>query len=106
MPPSTGWWPTATTCAPTSCRFRITAAKPHTLPDFVRHVRPRDGIISLGAGNPYGHPHPRVLSTLIEQQVRVWRTDVHGAVTVSTDGSTYEILTHYPAPHGGQASSD
>ena len=81
-------------------------SKTSTLPDFVRHVRPRDGIISLGAGNPYGHPHPRVLSTLAEQQVRVWRTDIHGAVTVSTDGSTYEILTHYPVPHGGQASSD
>ena len=81
-------------------------SKTSTLPGFVRHVRPRDGIISLGAGNPYGHPHPRVLSTLIEQQVRVWRIDVHGAVTVSTDGSTYEILTHYPASHGGQVSPD
>ena len=81
-------------------------SKTSTLPNFVRHVRPRDGIISLGAGNPYGHPHPRVLSTLDEQQVRVWRTDTHGAVTVSTDGSTYEILTHYPVPRGGQASSD
>ena len=79
-------------------------SKTSTLPDFVRRVRPRDGIISLGAGNPYGHPHPRVLDTLAEQRVRVWRTDIHGAVTVSTDGSTYEILTHYPDPPGGQPS--
>lgn len=71
-----------------------------TLPDFVRHVRPRDGIISLGAGNPYGHPHPEVMKTLLEQNVRVWRTDVHGAVTVSTDGVTYEILTHHAGPGG------
>lgn len=81
-------------------------SKTSTLPDFVRHVQPRDGIISLGSGNPYGHPHPRVLNTLGEQQIRVWRTDVHGAVTVSTDGSTYEILTHYPVPSGGQTSPD
>ena len=81
-------------------------SKTSTLPDFVRHVRPRDGIISLGAGNPYGHPHPRVLKTLTEQRVRTWRTDIHGAVTVSTDGSTYEILTHYPAPHDGRMSPD
>ena len=80
-------------------------SKTSTLPDFVRRVRPRDSIISLGAGNPYGHPHPRVLNTLAEQQVRVWRTDIHGAVTVSTDGSTYEILTHYPASHGGYVTS-
>ena len=81
-------------------------SKTSPLPDFVRHVRPRDGIISLGAGNPYGHPHPRVLNTLSEQHVRVWRTDVHGAVTVSTDGSTYEILTHHPAARGGHLTSD
>ena len=79
-------------------------SKTSTLPDFVRRVRPRDGIISLGAGNPYGHPHPRVLNTLAEHHARVWRTDIHGAVTVSTDGSTYEILTHYPARYGGQPS--
>ena len=81
-------------------------SKTSTLPAFVRHVQPRDGIISLGAGNPYGHPHPRVLSTLAKQQVRVWRTDVHGAVTVSTDGSTYEMLTHFPVPRGGPTSPD
>ena len=81
-------------------------SKTSTLPDFVRHVRPRDGIISLGSGNPYGHPHPRVLNTLAEQQVRVWRTDTHGAVTVSTDGSTYEILSHYPVSPDSQASAD
>ena len=72
-------------------------SKTSTQPDFVRHVRPRDGIISLGAGNPYGHPHPGVLKTLREQNVRVWRTDIHGAVTVSTDGSTYNISTHRPS---------
>ena len=81
-------------------------SKTSTLPEFVRRVRPRDGIISLGAGNPYGHPHPRVLNTLAKQHVRVWRTDIHGAVTVSTDGSTYEILTHYPVPHGGYMVSE
>ena len=73
-------------------------SKTSTLPAFVRRVQPRDGIISLGAGNAHGHPHPRVLNTLAEQHVRVWRTDIHGAVTVSTDGSTYEILTHHPSP--------
>lgn len=73
-------------------------SKTSTTPDFGRRVQPRDGIISLGAGNYFGHPHPRVLETLHEQNVRVWRTDIHGAVTVSTDGSTYEILTHGPGP--------
>lgn len=72
-------------------------SKTSTLPEFVRRVGPREGIISLGAGNSYGHPHAGVLDTLLEQNVRVWRTDIHGAVTVSTDGATYEISTHHPS---------
>jgi competence protein ComEC len=71
-------------------------SKTSTLPAFVQRVQPRDGIISLGAGNPYGHPHPRVLDTLVAQQVRVWRTDAHGAITITSDGSRYDIVPFLP----------
>jgi competence protein ComEC len=67
-------------------------SKTSTLPAFVQRVQPRDGIISLGAGNPYGHPHPRVLDTLAAQQVRVWRTDSQGAITITSDGTRYDIV--------------
>ena len=43
-------------------------SKTSTTPDFVRYVRPRDAVISLGAGNPYGHPHPGVLKTLRDRK--------------------------------------
>jgi competence protein ComEC len=71
-------------------------SKTSTLPAFVQRVQPRDGIISLGTGNPYGHPHPRVLDTLTAQQVRVWRTDAHGAITITSDGSRYDIVPFLP----------
>lgn len=66
-------------------------SKTSTSPIFVQHLQPRDGIISVGAGNAYGHPHSRVLQTLQDHGVRVWRTDELGAITVSSDGTTYRI---------------
>jgi competence protein ComEC len=59
---------------------------------FVQRVQPQVGIISVGAGNPYGHPHPRVLDTLRKHQVNIFRTDRHGAVILISDGTSYRIL--------------
>jgi competence protein ComEC len=67
-----------------------------TSPAFVQRVRPQVGIISLGAGNPYGHPHPRVLRVLAEQHVQVFRTDYHGAITITSDGTQYQVLPFRP----------
>jgi competence protein ComEC len=71
-------------------------SKTSTLPAFVRRVHPRVGIISLGAGNPYGHPHPRVLHVLESQQVQIFRTDYHGAVTITSDGARYRVTPFRP----------
>jgi len=67
-----------------------------TLPDFVKRVQPQVGLISVGAGNPYGHPHPQVLATLQQHHVRLFRTDRHGAITLTTDGTTYHIAPFRP----------
>jgi competence protein ComEC len=71
-------------------------SKTSTLPAFVQHVRPQVAIISLGAGNPYGHPHARVLSTLAQQHVPVFRTDQHGAITVTSDGTHFQVRPFRP----------
>ena len=66
-------------------------SKTSTSAAFLERVRPRVGIISLGAGNPYGHPHPQVLQTLQAHHVRTFRTDYHGAITITSDGTRYEV---------------
>jgi competence protein ComEC len=71
-------------------------SKTSTSPDFVAQVRPDVGVISVGAGNPYGHPHQRVLEVLAAHRVQVWRTDVHGAVTISSDGMQYQVVPFRP----------
>ena len=67
-----------------------------TLPAFVQRVQPQVGVISVGAGNSYGHPHPQVLATLQQHNVRLFRTDRHGAITITTDGTTYDITPFRP----------
>ena len=71
-------------------------SKTSTTPAFVQQVRPRVGIISTGANNPFGHPHAQTLDTLAQQGVEVWRTDLHGAITLTSDGQSYQLTAVRP----------
>ncbi len=53
-----------------------------TMPTLVRAVRPDVAVISVGAGNAYGHPSGGVLNALNQRGVAIWRTDQLGAVRV------------------------
>jgi competence protein ComEC len=48
-------------------------------------------VISSGAGNRYGHPHPETTARLSRHGVSVWRTDEEGTITVITDGKTMRV---------------
>lgn len=56
-----------------------------TSPAWVDAVSPDLAVISAGAGNWFGHPHPLTLETLAEAGVRVRRTDRHGTVCVRAE---------------------
>lgn len=53
---------------------------------FVQKVNPRYAVISCSADNKYGHPHAETLKTLEENEVKVFRTDLNGVITVKSDG--------------------
>ncbi len=53
---------------------------------FMQAVGPRLALVSVGANNPYGHPVPSVIQRLGEESL-VLRTDEHGTIEVSTDGT-------------------
>ena len=53
---------------------------------FLAACAPRVALISTGARNPFGHPHPDVLDRLRGQGSLVVRTDREGALDAATDG--------------------
>lgn len=68
-------------------------SKTSTSAAFVDAVSPRDAIITSGVRNRYGHPAPNTLKLLKEKGVRVFRSDVHGAVRWETDGESLWVKT-------------
>lgn len=61
---------------------------------FLDAVHPRLALISVGAGNMYGHPSPSVLAALAHHGAAVLRTDIVGSVVVRTDGSRIWVDAH------------
>lgn len=53
---------------------------------FLEAVRPQLAVVSVGAGNRFGHPADAVLTRLESLGVPVLRTDLQGSVEVITDG--------------------
>lgn len=54
---------------------------------LLRRVRPSLAVISVGATNPHGHPHPDVPALLEREGVTTLPTSERGRVTIITDGS-------------------
>lgn len=51
--------------------------------EFLKSVVPQMAIVSAGAGNLFGHPHPEVLARLAELGIVVRRTDQEGDIKIS-----------------------
>lgn len=59
--------------------------------EFLKAVKPDYGVISVGKGNGYGHPHQEVLDRLLEVGAKVLRTDEQGTIIMESDGTTITI---------------
>ena len=59
---------------------------------FLDAVDPEIAIISAGVDNPFGHPHPEVVKRVIRMGIKLYGTDVHGTIKVTTDGTTYSVI--------------
>ncbi|PRR71245.1 ComEC/Rec2 family competence protein [Neomoorella humiferrea] len=58
---------------------------------FLKAVAPKYAVISVGKGNDYGHPDPRVLERLQRAGVKIYRTDEHGTVIIVSDSRNITI---------------
>ena len=64
-----------------------------TSPGLLAETRPRIALVSAGARNRFGHPHPEVIQRLSGAAVRVLRTDHEGTLRLSTDGRRLWLRT-------------
>jgi len=62
-----------------------------TSDDFLKRVKPQIAIISCGAWNRYGHPAQSVLDRLRAANVKLYRTDLQGEITITTRGKEGDL---------------
>lgn len=64
--------------------------------EFIESIKPEYAVISVGAKNRYGHPSGEILSRLDLQEVRIFRTDLSGAVIFRFKGDSGTFFTQIP----------
>lgn len=69
-------------------------SKTSTIPAFFKAVNPEVAIYSAGKGNSYNHPSVEVVDRVQDAGVKLYGTDTHGTVIVTTDGKTYDVKTN------------
>ena len=60
---------------------------------FTRALSPTISVISVGAGNSYGHPAPQTIQALTRLGSRVLRTDLDGAIAIRANRQRFRIRT-------------
>lgn len=61
------------------------------LPELVELADPEAAVISVGAHNTFGHPAQSTIDLLNRAGVKVYRTDLDGAVIIQTDGYDLDV---------------
>ena len=60
---------------------------------FARALSPQVAMISVGAGNSYGHPAAQTLALLAQVSAKVLRTDVDGAIAIAAHRHRLKVRT-------------
>ncbi len=64
-----------------------------TSADFLDKVMPDFSVIFVETGNEYGFPASETISKLSDRGVRILRTDEHGSIIFTTDGTNISVKT-------------
>jgi beta-lactamase superfamily II metal-dependent hydrolase len=71
--------------------------------ELLEKIHPKIAVVSVGAGNDYGHPTRQALDRLEAAHAEVLRTDLDGEVVLHSDG---EKVTYGTEKGGGLALAD
>ncbi len=69
-----------------------------TCTSWLDAVDPAIAVAGLGEDNAYGHPHKEVIDRLDQRGIPLYRTDHNGTITVTTDGTDWEVTTEREGP--------
>lgn len=61
--------------------------------DFLKEVSPKVAILTYSKQNDYGHPVNRVIQNLYKVNALIYSTAVFGNITITTNGTEYDIWT-------------
>ena len=67
--------------------------------NFLEQINPEVAIVSVGTDNKYSKPHDDAMLRINASGAKLLRTDLHGHITVETDGTTYSIQTEKSFVH-------
>lgn len=65
---------------------------------FLTAINPTIATAGAGQDNTYGHPHTEVLQRLADHDVDLYRTDMHGTTTITTNRTAWDITTQTGEP--------
>jgi competence protein ComEC len=65
----------------------------HQAPAFLAAPRASVALVSVGAGNDYGHPAARTIATVAGAGAQVYRTDLNGSIAVTRVGETLRVTS-------------
>ena len=60
--------------------------------EFYKRIGADVAIISVGVGNPYGHPTRSCINLLEDSGVKIFRTDILGAISISVSQGAIEVM--------------
>lgn len=60
---------------------------------FIQAVNPSYGVIEVGKGNDYNHPHSQTLKLFKKLGIEVLRTDLSGSIVFISDGKSIKTVT-------------
>lgn len=71
-------------------------SKTSTSDAFLNYLQPSIAIISAGENNRYRHPHNEVIDRLTKRNIRIFRTDLNGAVKFRFQKNNGTFVTKIP----------
>jgi beta-lactamase superfamily II metal-dependent hydrolase len=102
--PQRAWW--LRTCPGTISNCTVLKLAHHgsrngTDAHWLKVVDPEVAVVSLAAGNSYGHPHKEAVALLKEYAIPLHRTDEKGTITFLSNGKAWKIAGESAMASGG-----